>query len=376
MPRVSPPRVEDEHPDINSTHVNEGIDAVRERHDKAQLYRPNAMRKANGRIIPIIAFDEIKLGTARRYAVGGLIPRTGLVVVWGPPKSGKSFWTFDLAMHMPLGWSYRGRRTQKGAVVYCAFEGQSGFQARVEAFRQKHLNENQEKIPFYLVSATLNLVRDHKLLITTIKGALNNENPTAVVLDTLNRSLQGSESSDEDMTAYIQAADAIRETFDCVVIIVHHCGVDERRPRGHTSLTGACDAQLSVKRDQAENIIVELECAKDGPQGDKIASRLEQVVVGTDEDGEQITTCIVVPVEIRDKTDASEPRLTRNQQTMFSILHDAGAQGLSTEVWYERTREAGIGTKRKADLYDIRSALVEKGLTWQTADGWTVKHSG
>ena len=27
------------------------------------------------------------------------IPRVGLVVVWGPPKCGKSFWAFDLAMH-------------------------------------------------------------------------------------------------------------------------------------------------------------------------------------------------------------------------------------------------------------------------------------
>jgi AAA domain len=48
--------------------------------------------------------------------------------------------------------------------------------------------------------------------------------PILVVLDTLNRSLRGSESSDEDMTAYLNAADAIRETFNCVVVIVHHCG--------------------------------------------------------------------------------------------------------------------------------------------------------
>jgi hypothetical protein len=43
---------------------------------------------------------------------------------------------------------------------------------------------------------------------------------------------------------------------------------------------------------------------------------------------------------------------------MFTILYDAGERGLSTEAWNERAREAGIGTKRKADLYDIRAALV------------------
>jgi RecA-family ATPase len=69
------------------------------------------------------------------------------------------------------------------------------------------------------------------------------------VLDTLNRSLGGSESSDEDMSAYVvRASDAIRDEFDCVVPIVHHCGIDGTRPRGHTSLTGAADAQVAVKR--------------------------------------------------------------------------------------------------------------------------------
>ena len=60
--------------------------------------------------------------------------------------------------------------------------------------------------------------------------------PAAVAIDTLNRSLAGSESSDEDMAAYIRAADAIRDAFNCAVVIVHHCGHEGTRPRGHLSL--------------------------------------------------------------------------------------------------------------------------------------------
>ena len=303
--------------------------------------------------IKLIPFNEIKLDTKRRYLVGGLIPRVGLIVVWGPPKSGKSFWTFDFAMHVALGWKYRARRTQQGVVIYCAFEGQSGIEARVEAFRQEHLAEDHDDIPFYLEPVNLNLVREHGELIKAVKATLGDTMPVVVVLDTLNRSLQGSETSDEDMTAYVRAADAIRENFNCAVIIVHHCGIDGTRPRGHTSLTGACDAQLSVKRDRSDNVIVELECAKDGPQGDRIASRLEPINVGVDEDGEAITSCVIMPVEIDDNADATGPRLSRNQQTMFSNLHDAGQHGLSTGEWNNHAREAGIGTKRKADLYDI-----------------------
>src|ERR671910_3644702 len=87
---------------------------------------------------------------------------------------------------------------------------------------------------------------------------------TAVGLDTLNRSLTGSESSDEDMSSYVNAADAIREAFTCFVGIVHHCGIDSSRPRGHTSLTGAVDAQIAVKRDASDRVIVTVEHMKDG----------------------------------------------------------------------------------------------------------------
>jgi len=98
----------------------------------------------------------------------------------------------------------------------------------------------------------IDLVKDHAGLIASIQE--QSQTPVLVVLDTLNRSLRGSESSDEDMTAYLNAADAIREAFECAVVIVHHCGVDGTRPRGHTSLTGTVDAQLAVKRDAADTL--------------------------------------------------------------------------------------------------------------------------
>jgi len=263
--------------------------------------------------IRLIPFDQIKLGTTRRDLVRGVIPRVGLTIVWGPPKSGKSFWTFDVAMHVALGRNYRDRRVHAGAVVYCAFEGQSGLETRVEAFRQRFLAEEFEPVPFYLEPVTLDLVGDQAELVAVIRRQLA-EAPVAVVLDTLNRSLRGSESSDEDMTAYIRAADAIREAFECAVIVVHHCGIDGSRPRGHTALTGAADAQIAVKRDAADNIAVTVELAKDGPQGDVILSRLEVVEVGLDDDGETISSCVVVPVEGQPVVKARPAKLVRLNQ--------------------------------------------------------------
>jgi hypothetical protein len=50
------------------------------------------------------------------------------------------------------------------------------------------------------------------------------------------------------MSAYLQAADAIQHKFECVVIIIHHCGYDQTRPRGHSSQIGAADVQISIKK--------------------------------------------------------------------------------------------------------------------------------
>jgi len=81
----------------------------------------------------------------------------------------------------------------QGAVVYCAFEGQIGIEAHVEAFRQRHLSEEPDTIPFFLETITLDLVKDHAALIAAIKATMGEVRPAAVVLDTLNRSLCGSE---------------------------------------------------------------------------------------------------------------------------------------------------------------------------------------
>ena len=75
---------------------------------------------------PLARFDTIKPDASASYLVKGLVPSAGLAVVWGEPKCGKSFWTFDLLMHVSLGWDYRGRRVKAGAIVYCALEGAQG----------------------------------------------------------------------------------------------------------------------------------------------------------------------------------------------------------------------------------------------------------
>lgn len=273
----------------------------------------------------LVPFEQLKLSSELDYTIKGLFPRTGLAVVWGPPKCGKSFTVFDATLHIALDWVYRGRKVVQGGVVYCAFEGQAGYGKRKEGFCQQYADDIPEQVPFALMPVRMDLIKDHAQFIREVREQAGDAVPAVVVLDTLNRSLAGSESKDEDMSKYVQAADALREAFGCLVIIVHHCGIAGERPRGHTSLTGAADAQLAVTR-QGDIVTMTVEWMKDGAEGDSVVSRLKPWTVGQDADGDDITTCIVEPVDEQTATAAKaagkqvKRKLTDRQELALRAL--------------------------------------------------------
>src|SRR5262249_48108600 len=150
--------------------------------------------------------------------------------------------------------------------------------------------------------------------------AQSSKAPTLVVIDTLNRALVGSENKPEDMSRFIRAADAIRTAFGSTVIVVHHCGVDGSRPRGHTSLAGADDAQIAVSRDGGGMIKVEVEHFKDGVPCPPFGCRLEGVEIGACADGDASTSCVVVPVDLaRASASTRASPLTPSQRRFLDI---------------------------------------------------------
>ena len=154
---------------------------------------------------------------------------------------------------------------------------------------------------------TLNLVKEAPDLIAATKQT-SPKPPALIILDTLNRSLAGSKSNDADMAAYIRAADTLREAFGCAVVIVHHCGHAGDRPRGHTSLIGAADAVIAVKKEVGTSIFfATVEMMKDGEAGAAFASQLESVEVGHDEDG----TCHHV---LHRQTDRANPHPSKSKK--------------------------------------------------------------
>ena len=176
-------------------------------------------------------------------------------------------------------------------MVYCAFEGQEGFKARVEVYRSEH-GISDDEAAFFLITKRRQAGARSSDADRGYRRA-RSAAPVAVVLDTLNRSIDGSESRDQDMGAYLDAASAIQQAFECVVLIVHHCGIDGSRPRGHTSITGTCEAQIAVRKDGSDNVVAEVEYMKDGPSGARFTSKLKVVEIGFNELGEPESSCVI-----------------------------------------------------------------------------------
>jgi hypothetical protein len=300
--------------------------------------------------------------------------------VWGPPKCGKSFWAFTVtAAHVATGREYRGRRVRQAEVVYIALEGQSGFGKRRDALRERYLQPGETVPAFKLCGATLNLIKDHQELIADIRA--QSSAPGCIVIDTMNRSLVGSEGKDEDMAAYLRAAQTLEKTFGCLVIIIHHCGVDETRPRGHSSQTGAADVQISVKKDAAGIITTTVELAKDMAEGVTILSRLVPVELGFDQEGDPITTCVVLPVEdgeIAKPERKRKKKLAPSAATALRALKEAiadtgimppasdhvptGIRGVTKDQWRDYASRLGICTDsgREAKTSDEAEKLLRE----------------
>ena len=83
-------------------------------------------------------------------------------------------------------------------------------------------------------------------------------------------------------------------------------------------------AQLAVKRDTQNNVVVTVEWMKDGPEGTEIASRLEPIEVGLDDDGDLITSCVVRPSEAADTR--VQKRATGAAKVAFDLLIKAIAE--------------------------------------------------
>jgi hypothetical protein len=160
------------------------------------------------------------------------------------------------------------------------------------------------------------------------------------------------------MARFLAAAEKVAQELSCAVVIVHHCGIDASRPRGHTSLSGAVESQLKVERGNTNEVIVTVELAKDFAEGTEIVSRLERVELAKDADGDPITSCVVVPVEGPIQRRTATRKLSPRQQLALAALDEcAASSGASAPPSFELPAQTVV-----VQLNAWREELYRKGV--------------
>lgn len=225
------------------------------------------------------------------YLIKGLFAPCETSVIYGEPGSGKSFLATWMAYSIAAGREVFGRRVRQAPAIVAALEGQIGFERRMHAIRDAFGANDQ----FFWLTQPADLYSNDADVDGLIDAVLKAK-ASFLVIDTLARAIgPGSENEGRDMGIIVSALDRIRRETGSHVCIVHHCGKDASKGmRGHSSLLGAADATVEVKRD-GEARCARLAKVKDGKDGDEHGFTLQVVDLGQDEDGDPITTCIIAP---------------------------------------------------------------------------------
>jgi hypothetical protein len=139
-----------------------------------------------------------------------------------------------------------------------------------------------------------------------------------------------------------------------VVIIVHHCGLDETRPRGHTSLPGAVDAQLAISR-EGMTVTAEVEFMRDGPEGTIVAGRGEIIPVGHDINGRELSSLVIEPI---DGDGAPARQIRRKWGGALKVFHDSLTEALISSGVNYRIPEGPI--VKAVDLEVVRKVFCAR----------------
>jgi len=214
--------------------------------------------KRRFRLVPAAALEY----TPANWLIENYLTKKSLSEVFGDPGGLKTFIAMAAGLGIATKTSFFGFDVTGGPVVYICGEGQGGIRKRLEAWA-KDSNIPLADIPFYVSTMPTALI-EPVILHETIQAIAEDlpEPPVLVIIDTLNRNMgPGDENNAVDMTAFIQAADKIRNDFDTAVLIVHHSGHSAKdRSRGHSALKAALDFEYRATKDV--DGVVRFECTK------------------------------------------------------------------------------------------------------------------
>jgi hypothetical protein len=310
----------------------------------------------------LLTVAEVVDRPSPRWLVRRVIRQGEMVFVYGAPSCGKTFLVLDLVLAIATGrewWSYG---TVRGSVLYLAGEGVAGLGKRILAWGRER-EVDVRTVPMRVLPHAVAVIDAEAFKTLGATVAALDPKPAVIVVDTLARYMVGGdENSAQDSGVFLDRCAQLGAASGAAVLIVHHSRKDSDIERGSSAIRGAADVMLQVTyKDHVTT--VKGSKAKDAPLLDPIYLTRKVVHLGTDEDGESVTSLVFergeAPLADAEPVDAAtsapEPEVDRGakiRQALSRHFKHLGASG---------TALFNVSGLKRSTFYEALDAEVEAG---------------
>jgi RecA-family ATPase len=259
--------------------------------------RPNG-ENTHPAALAVTLYEELTELPPKGWLIKGVIAR-GEISSWiGPPGGAKSSLLIDLAVHAAAGLDWRSHPS-KGptGVVYFALERAGLVKRRLYAYRLR--DGLTSPLPIAICSRVIDLMSSScvEAIVDTVRACEEafGMRVGLVILDTANKGIAqggGDEDKAKDQNRVNAHLRVILERLDLHIASIGHTGKDpERGERGSNAKVADVDLQVTISGDAVRTATIDK--ANDQPEGKLTTYSLQSVVLGLDEDGEEVKTGIV-----------------------------------------------------------------------------------
>ena len=279
--------------------------------------------------IPLTYFDDVENFVRKIWLLKGAIAK-GETSMWiAPPGKLKSALATDMAIHLASGMDWRGYQSRETCgVVYFALERADLVKRRLAAHRKR---DDLTGLPIAVAGGIINLMDPKcvEIIVTTIREAEKKFGCSVgfVVFDTYAKGIAaggGDENQAKDQGVAIANLRRAQEQTGVHVAIISHTGKDEKRgARGSNAQDGDVDVMVQISGDEIK--VATVTKANDQAEGVLTKFKAEIAVLGTDQDGDEITTAIISadPCGSADSKSSKRAKLTQTERRALDMLTNA-----------------------------------------------------
>lgn len=243
---------------------------------------------------------------------------TGLAILAGRPKAGKSWLALQFALGVAAGGMVFDKRVDRGKVLYLALEDSPG------RLKKRMLKQEWRA---GLQADFMTLGEYGKQVGNLLKGGaekiaaqIRANGYRLVVVDTLSRAIRGDQNDPDVMTASLEPLQEMAHKHDCAVLLIDH----HRKPGGFDTVNAIDDILGST----AKSAMVDCALGLYKERG-KAGAKLQ--VVGRESD--EVTLALTFDPQYcfwKCEGDAYEIELTERRQEILDALASLGHAELKT----------------------------------------------